>query len=196
MRNNDIKNEVEKVQLITREYFMKVTDTFVTPLYYEYIYDYQLKEKIDKSLPIVNVLNQWLEENATMIIELDLNETFKYISDDEIECSIDISKPSITEVINRIVERYHKVLKQRDRALDYIERLDNCLLKATRFLNLQKSAFNLFYDEFQDEIIDKPHLTKNLLLIIKSIQNIYKKEINYSNLEENIGTDNENTGGK
>lgn len=131
----DCKEPVYK-DFVSREDFINRTGIFVTPEYFEYIYDIEFRKA---NVSVDEFVNDYEEKYSTCIQEVPLNGTFKYeITDEDLSCMYlydDGYEPNLWEIINslaisynteyqskwEIVEKYRAALEDNLRTLNEIK---------------------------------------------------------------------------
>lgn len=105
---------------ITRQEFINRTGIFVTPIYFDMVYD-EFKET---NISVDEFVNGYEEKYSTCIQHVSLNGIFKYeIQDDEVSCigiHNSIHEPNIWEIVDSLaMAYYHKWLQADDLAERY-----------------------------------------------------------------------------
>lgn len=180
---NKLEATKEKEYLITREDFMKETGVFISPLYYECIYEDELEKLFNKGLSKDEVIKKWLYENESLIVETEFNEKFKYLFEDDTVCAMDIEKPTALDIISWLTEYHDNLLLQRDEARlqrnDTIEKYDELILmnkKLIRLIELLGEELNILLAKFQKEISNDSILYTRLYLLASDVINTCKDE--------------------
>lgn len=92
---------------VSREEFINRTGIFVTPGYFEYIYDMEFKEK---NVSVDEFVEHYEEKYSTCIQEVPLRGTFKYeVMDEDLSCMglyDDVYEPNIWEIVNSLAISY------------------------------------------------------------------------------------------
>lgn len=122
---------------VSREEFINRTGIFVTPQYFDYIYDMEWKEAKESGKSLDDFIDNYEDDELNGgIAEVPLHGTFKYIvSDDNLSCIYeDVYEPNIWEIINCLarshaqeyeskweaIEKYKSVLE------DTMQTLEKC----------------------------------------------------------------------
>ena len=110
---------------VSREEFINPTGIFVSPNYFDYIYDIEYKES---GVSAAEFIRDYEEKHSTCIQEIPLQGVFKYeVMDEEISCAgeyDDRYEPNIWEIINSLVRSGKAELEKR---FDVVEKYSNIL---------------------------------------------------------------------
>lgn len=137
---------------VSREEFINQTGIFVSPDYYEYIYDIEYKKS---GVSAEEFIRDYEEKYATCIQEIPLQGVFKYeVMDDELNCASEYDEchePNIWEIINSLARNGKAEFEKR---YDAIEKYNSVL-----------ERYQKFPDEFLIliEIIKKVWLQNNIV---------------------------------
>lgn len=138
---------------VSREEFINRTGIFVSPDYFDYIYDVEYKES---GVSADEFIQDYEEKYSTCIQEIPLQGTFKYeVMDEEVNCAgkyDEFHDPNIWEIINSLarnskaefVKRYD-VIEKYNSAIDKFQKLPdkiNVLTEIFKRISLQNSIVN------------------------------------------------------
>lgn len=132
---------------VSRTEFINRTGIFVTPYYFDYIYDMEFKES---GVSADEFINDYEEKYSTCIQEIPLQGTFKYeVIDEDVSCAGEYDEcyePNIWEIINALSRNSRAEFEKRyevmDRLIDKFQSIpDNMLLliKITKELELHNN---------------------------------------------------------
>ena len=138
---------------VSREEFINRTGIFVSPNYFEYIYDIEYKES---GVSVDEFIQDYEEKYSTCIQEIPLQGTFKYeVMDEEINCAgeyDDCYEPNIWEIINTLArsskaefEKRYDVIEKYNNVLDKVQKIPDkmhVLTKVIKRIWLQNSIVN------------------------------------------------------
>lgn len=137
---------------VSREEFINRTGIFVSPNYFDYIYDIEYKES---GVSADEFIRDYEEKYSTCIQEIPLQGVFKYeVMDEEISCAgeyDDCYEPNIWEIINSLARSGKAELEKR---FDVVEKYSNIL---ERYQKLPDEVLVLI------EIIKKIWLQNNIV---------------------------------
>ena len=109
---------------VPREKFINRTGIFVTPYYFDYIYDMEFKES---GVSADEFVNNYEEKYSTCIQEIPLQGTFKYeIMDEDVSCAGEYDEcyePNIWEIINALARNSRAEFEKRYEVMDRL--IDN-----------------------------------------------------------------------
>ena len=128
---------------VSREEFVNRTGIFVSPGYFEYIYDIGFKES---GVSSDEFIRDYEEKYSTCIQEIPLQGTFKYeVMDDDISCVGEYDEchePNIWEILNSVAgnskaefEKRYNLIEKLGKYEDNTKRM-RLLIKIIRSLNL------------------------------------------------------------
>lgn len=137
---------------VSREEFINQTGIFVSPDYYEYIYDIEYKKS---GVSAEEFVHDYEEKYSTCIQEIPLQGVFKYeVMDDELNCAGEYDEcyePNIWEIINSLARNSKAEFEKRH---DTVEKYNSVL-----------ERYKKYPDEFLalTEIIKKVWLQNNIV---------------------------------
>lgn len=124
---------------VSREEFINRTGIFVTPEYFEYIYDMKFKEA---NVSADEFVSNYEEEYSDCIVEVPLDGIFKYeIMDDELSCVgiyDDTYDPGIWEIVNSLAMSY---TMERKSKWELVEKYKVALEDKLKILNEIQSGY-------------------------------------------------------
>ena len=160
---------------VSREEFINRTGIFVSPDYFEYIYDIEFKES---GVSADEFIQDYEEKYSTCIQEIPLQGTFKYeVMDEEISCAGEYDEfyePNIWEILNSLARSSKAEFEKK---YDLIEKFDNKYKDITkRMLLLTKILKNL---QLCSNILSGllGHLAKNKVCAEEIVGNQFLKDI-------------------
>lgn len=157
---------------VPREEFINRTGIFVSPDYFDYIYDMEYKES---GVSADEFIRDYEEKYSTCILEIPLQGTFKYeVMDDEVNCAgeyDDCYDPNIWEIINSLARSGKAELEKR---FDVAEKYNSVLDKIFDELNLLTKKLYL-----QNSIVNDllGYLANNEICATEIIENEALKDI-------------------
>ena len=151
MTDSTYKEPVYK-DFVSREEFINRTGIFVSPNYFDYIYDIEYKES---GVSAEEFIQDYEKKYSTCIQEIPLQGIFKYeVMDEEISCAgeyDDCYEPNIWEIINSLARSGKAELEKR---YDVVEKYSSIL---DRYQKLPDEVLVLI------EIIKKVWLQNNIV---------------------------------
>lgn len=194
--NNTYKEEIHE-DFVSREEFINRTRIFVSPDYFEYIYDIEYKES---GVSADEFIRDYEEKYSTCIQEIPLHGIFKYeVTDEEVNCACEYDEchePNIWEIVNTLAksskagfkEKY-EVIKKYNNMIDKVQKMPdkmNVLTKVLERFQLQNNITTglLQYVSFNEACATE--ITQNETL--KDIWDISLNQLKMisSDLEKNI----------
>lgn len=127
---------------VLREEFINRTGIFVSPEYFEYIYDMEFKKSgVDAN----EFVQDYEEKFSTCIQEIPLYGTFKYeVMDEDINCVGEYDEyhePNIWEIVNALAinskaefDRRYAVIEQYNSMIDKVQKIPDEMLMLTKFI--------------------------------------------------------------
>lgn len=189
--------EIIHQDFVSREEFINQTGIFVSPEYFDYIYDIEYKES---GVNADEFIRDYEEKYATCIQEIPLQGTFKYeVMDEEVNCVCDYDEyhdPNIWEIVNTLAknskaefEKKYEVIEKYNNMLDKFQKIPdkmNILTKVLEKIQLQNNIATglLQYLAFNEACATE--ITQNELL--KDMWDISLNQLKMisSDLEKNI----------
>lgn len=132
-------DETVHEDFISRQEFINRTGIFITPIYFDMVYDEFKEAKVS----VDEFVNNYEEKYSTCIQNVPLNGSFKYeIQDDEIGCigvHASIHEPNIWEIVNslamayyhkwlqadNIAEKYKKIIEEQQKEIEELKKFNN-----------------------------------------------------------------------
>lgn len=163
---------------VSREEFINQTGIFVSPEYFEYIYNIEFKEA---GVSTEEFIQDYEEKYSTCVQEIPLHGTFKYeVMDEEVNCVgeyDDCYEPNIWEIVNTLArnskaefDKRYDVIEQYNSMIDKVQKIPDEMLALTKFIRqvcLQNDILNGLLE----------YLTKNEVCATEIIENELLKDI-------------------
>ena len=126
---------------VSREEFINRTGIFVSPDYFEYIYDIEFKES---GVSVDEFIRDYEEKYSTCIQEIPLHGTFRYeVMDEDVNCVGEYNEchdPNIWEIVNSLARNSKAELEKR---YNLVEKLDKYEESTKGMLSLIKIVKDL-----------------------------------------------------
>lgn len=132
-------DELVHEDFISRQEFINRTGIFVTPIYFDMVYD-EFKEA---SVSVDEFVNNYEEKYSICIQSVPLNGSFKYeIQDDEVSCigvHDSIHEPNIWEIVDslamayyhkwlqadNLAEKYRKIIEKQQKKIEQLKKFNS-----------------------------------------------------------------------
>lgn len=116
---NTEKEETEYPDFISRMGFINQTGIFVTPEYFDYIYEYSFKEL---GVTVEEFVRDYEEKYSTCIMETELKGTFKYeLDNDYLSCLGEYDpdyEPNIWEIIDNLARELSRETQRKEKLVE------------------------------------------------------------------------------
>lgn len=163
---------------ISREEFINQTGIFVSPDYYEYIYDIEYKKS---GVSAEEFVHDYEEKYSTCIQEIPLQGVFKYdVMDDELNCAGEYDEcyePNIWEIINALArngkaefEKRYDAIEEYNRVLERYQKLPDEFLALTEIIKKVWLQNNIVNDLLE-------HLAYNEICATEIVRNEALKDV-------------------
>lgn len=163
---------------VSREEFINQTGIFVSPDYYEYIYDIEYKKS---GVSAEEFVRDYEEKYATCIQEIPLQGVFKYeVMDDELNCAGEYDEcyePNIWEIINALArngkaefEKRYDAIEEYNRVLERYQKLPDEFLALTEIIKKVWLQNNIVNDLLE-------HLAYNEICATEIVRNEALKDV-------------------
>lgn len=163
---------------ISREEFINQTGIFVSPDYYEYIYDVEYKKS---GVSVEKFVRDYEEKYSTCIQEIPLQGVFKYdVMDDELNCAGEYDEcyePNIWEIINALArngkaefEKRYDAIEEYNRVLERYQKLPDEFLALTEIIKKVWLQNNIVNDLLE-------HLAYNEICATEIVRNEALKDV-------------------
>lgn len=182
---------------VPREEFINRTGIFVSPEYFDYIYDIEYKES---GVSAEEFIRDYEEKYATCIQEIPLQGTFKYeVMDEEVNCVCDYDEchdPNIWEIINTLsrsskaeFDKRHDLIEKYNNMIDKVQKIPdkmNILTKILEKIQLQNNIATRLLQHLAFNEVCATEITQNELL--KDMWDISLNQLKMisNDLEKNI----------
>lgn len=138
---------------VSREEFINQTGIFVSPEYFEYIYDMEFKES---GISAEEFVRDYEEKFSTCVQEIPLHGTFKYeVMDEDVNCVGEYDEcyePNIWEIVNTLArnskaqfDKRYDLIEQYNGMIDKVQKIPDEMLALTKFIRqlcLQNDIIN------------------------------------------------------
>lgn len=138
---------------VSREEFINQTGIFVSPEYFEYIYDIEFKES---GVSAEEFVQDYEEKFSTCVQEIPLQGIFKYeVMDEDVNCVgeyDDCYEPNIWESVNALArnskaefDKRYDLIEQYNGMIDKVQKIPDEMLALTKFIRqlcLQNDIIN------------------------------------------------------
>ncbi len=138
---------------VSREEFINRTGIFVSPEYFEYIYDIEFKES---GVSAEEFVQDYEEKFSTCVQEIALHGTFKYeVMDEDVNCVGEYDEcyePNIWEIVNTLArnskaqfDKRYDLIEQYNGMIDKVQKIPDEMLALTKFIRqlyLQNDIIN------------------------------------------------------
>lgn len=138
---------------VSSEEFINRTGIFVSPEYFEYIYDIEFKES---GVSAEEFVQDYEEKFSTCVQEIALHGTFKYeVMDEDVNCVGEYDEchePNIWEIVNTLArnskaqfDKRYDLIEQYNGMIDKVQKIPDEMLALTKFIRqlcLQNDIIN------------------------------------------------------
>lgn len=138
---------------VSREEFINQTGIFVSPEYFEYIYDMEFKKS---GVSAEEFVQDYEEKFSTFIQEIPLQGIFKYeVMDEDVNCVGEYDEcyePNIWEIVNTLArnskaqfDKRYDLIEQYNGMIDKVQKIPDEMLALTKFIRqlcLQNDIIN------------------------------------------------------
>ncbi len=138
---------------VSREEFINQTGIFVSPKYFEYIYDMEFKKS---GVSAEEFVQDYEEKFSTCVQEIPLQGIFKYeVMDEDVNCVGEYDEcyePNIWEIVNTLArnskaqfDKRYDLIEQYNGMIDKVQKIPDEMLALTKFIRqlcLQNDIIN------------------------------------------------------
>ena len=171
---------------VSREEFINRTGIFVSPEYFEYIYDIEVKES---GVSAEEFVQDYEEKFSTCVQEIALHGTFKYeVMDEDVNCVGEYDEcyePNIWEIVNTLArnsraefDKRYNLIEQYNGMIDKVQKIPDKMLALTKFIRqlcLQNDIINGLLECLANNEVCATEIVENDVL--KDIWNISMNQL-------------------
>lgn len=171
---------------VSREEFINQTGIFVSPEYFEYIYDMEFKES---GISAEEFVRDYEEKFSTCVQEIPLHGTFKYeVMDEDVNCVGEYDEcyePNIWEIVNTLArnsraefDKRYNLIEQYNGMIDKVQKIPDKMLALTKFIRqlcLQNDIINGLLECLANNEVCATEIVENDVL--KDIWNISMNQL-------------------
>jgi hypothetical protein len=171
---------------VSREEFINRTGIFVSPEYFEYIYDIEFKES---GVSAEEFVQDYEEKFSTCVQEIALHGTFKYeVMDEDVNCVGEYDEcyePNIWEIVNTLArnsraefDKRYNLIEQYNGMIDKVQKIPDKMLALTKFIRqlcLQNDIINGLLECLANNEVCATEIVENDVL--KDIWNISMNQL-------------------
>ena len=171
---------------VSREEFINQTGIFVSPEYFEYIYDMEFKES---GVSAEEFVRDYEEKFSTCVQEIPLHGTFKYeVMDEDVNCVGEYDEcyePNIWEIVNTLArnsraqfDKRYDLIEQYNGMIDKVQKIPDEMLALTKFIRqlcLQNDIINGLLECLANNEVCATEIVENDVL--KDIWNISMNQL-------------------
>ena len=171
---------------VSMEEFINRTGIFVSPEYFEYIYDIEFKES---GVSAEEFVQDYEEKFSTCVQEIALHGTFKYeVMDEDVNCVGEYDEcyePNIWEIVNTLArnsraefDKRYNLIEQYNGMIDKVQKIPDKMLALTKFIRqlcLQNDIINGLLECLANNEVCATEIVENDVL--KDIWNISMNQL-------------------
>lgn len=160
---------------VSREEFINQTGIFVSPEYFEYIYDMEFKKS---GVSAEEFVQNYEEKFSTCVQEIPLHGTFKYeVMDEDVNCVGEYDEcyePNIWEIVNTLArnskaqfDKRYDLIEQYNGMIDKVQKIPDEVLVLTKFIRqlcLQNDIINGFLECLANNEVCATEIVENDVL--------------------------------